>query len=37
MKYRIRHAILDALSFICIGLISFGLPALFLIAIGGGQ
>lgn len=37
MKYRIRNAIFDAIAFLCIGLISFGLPALFLIAIGGGQ
>ena len=41
MKYRIRYALLDALldaiAFLCIGLIGFGLPALFLIAIGGGQ
>jgi len=37
MKYRIRHALLDTLAFICIGIIGFGLPALFLIAIGGGQ
>jgi len=37
MKYRIRHAILDFLAVICIGIIGFGLPALFLIAIGGGQ
>ena len=37
MKYRIRYALLDAIAFICVGIISFGLPALFLIAIGGGQ
>jgi len=37
MKYRIRYALLDAIAFLCIGLIGFGLPALFLISIGGGQ
>lgn len=37
MKYRIRYALLDAIAFLCIGLIGFGLPALLLIAIGGGQ
>ena len=37
MKYRIRYALLDAIAFLCVGLIGFGLPALFLIAIGGGQ
>lgn len=37
MKYRIRYALLDVIAFLCVGLIGFGLPALFLIAIGGGQ
>ena len=37
MKYRIRYALLDAIAFLCIGLIGFGLPAIFMIAIGGGQ
>ena len=37
MKYRISYALLDTITFLCIGLIGFGLPALFLIAIGGGQ
>lgn len=37
MKYRIRYALLDTITFLCIGIIGFGLPAIFLIAIGGGQ
>ena len=37
MKYRIRYALLDCLAFLAVGIIGFGLPALFLIAIGGGQ
>jgi len=33
MKYRIRYAILDALALIAIGVIGFGIPTLFFIAI----
>ena len=33
MKYRIRYMILDAIGLLAIGAISFGIPALFFIAI----
>jgi len=33
MKYRIRHAILDAIGLLAIGVIGFGIPTLFFIAI----
>jgi len=33
MKYRIRYALLDAAAFIAVGVIGFGIPTLFFIAI----
>lgn len=36
MKYRIRYALLDAAAFLAVGIIGFGVPALFFAAIGGG-
>ena len=33
MKYRIRHAILDAIGLLALGTICFGIPTLFFISI----
>ena len=33
MKYRIRHAILDAIGLLAVGIICFGIPTLFFVAI----
>jgi len=33
MKYRIRYALLDAAALIAVGIVCFGVPTLFFIAI----
>ena len=33
MKYRIRHAILDAIGLLAVGIVCFGIPTLFFVAI----
>ena len=33
MKYRIRHAILDAIGLLSVGIVCFGIPTLFFVAI----
>ena len=33
MKYRIRHAILDAIALLAVGIVCFGIPTLFFVAI----
>ena len=33
MKYRIRYALLDAIALLALGIICFGIPTLFFVAI----
>ena len=33
MKYRIRHAILDTIGLLATGIVCFGIPTLFFVAI----